>query len=533
MSKLFDNVRRYEDDDGAISAELGNIGSSIAGISWHRESLGGIVRTDEGSGDAEFTASPTPTKEGDDMLEHIKLLMENERKEKDRIRQLLEKERKLSIDKKSKHVEVNRNVSTMKLLEIATAISGRQPAQAKPQQDEQRMRRENAYYRNINRNRLNVPLEVNGYYRNKRSSTTELVRVLDVDALPLPMIHHMVCYAMVKHMPAETVIKVISRVAMLRDKDNHVAYQNFLRDVGKVASPMCRAEIVALLSRCYQSISVPFMVDYVRRYGTFSRRFMAKLIQTHSQPLPLDFMRYKAGQRTINQLLTRPWALFGYVKMLKKSSSKTYMYHNLLARGYVPDENEFDRFHSFGTLDSNMATTILNSEKLLNSTLEVDRQDSRVDPNRPEMYEEVLEAQTLGIPLEDIHDESVCVEESISAAPSSVGAQMVKIQTDLPQPRTRETTCGIKDVEENLPVDKSNITWDTPWGRKRDEFHFRGKTYALDAEHGWRIRKSPVRLHYLKNVKMNQRKRERKALRAKASKLARRALASHIDNAQN
>lgn len=562
MAMLFDNVKSAGNDDGILSVELSGITSSIAGVCWHKEALADFVRPDDdgsshhaadgnsdsvnnqSSDDNTFYAEASANTERDVMLEQMKLLMDNERKEKERIRSMLAKQQKLSIGKTSKHVTVNRDVSTMKLLKIASGISGRQPAHAKPQLDERKARREHGYYKNLSKHNAPVLPDACRFYQNKRTSATELIRVLDVDELPLTLIHHMLCYAMVKHMPAETVIQVISRIASLRDNNSHVGYQNLLRDLGRIASPLCRAEVVALLSRCYQSISVPFMVDYVRRFGTFSRRFMAKLIQTHSRPLPLDFLRYRAGQRSMNQILTRPWALFGYVKLLKKSSSKTYMYHNLLVRGYVPNETEFDRFHTFGTLDAKMATTILNSEKLLNSTVQFNAESTRSDPARPKMYDEVLEAHALGIPLEDVHAEaqdlSVDTQDDVATAPSAMGTQLVKIQTAVQQPKSAPTASGFRDVEDDLPANRSHISWKTPWGRRRDVFHFKGnlcsfistfhsgKTYSMDEQQGWRMAKSPVRPHYLKNIRMNRRKRQMKALRRSASKLARKTLAERM-----
>ncbi|CDR96336.1 hypothetical protein, conserved [Babesia bigemina] len=432
--------------------------------------------TVEASGDGESTPGFAINEQRDAIIREMQLLMQNERMERERVRDMLAKQQKLRI---GNPVSPGKEVTTMKLLTIAKEISGRSPAHGKPQLDERRDKRERAYYRNLHRTRAAAPPEDKGYYKQSCADGRDLIRVLDVDQLPLPMLHHMLCYSLVKHMPAEAVLQVISRIAMLRDNNSHVAYQNFLRDIGKIASPICRAEVVALLSRGYQSVSVPFMVDYVRRFGTFSRRFLAKLIQRHAQPQALDFLRYRAGQRQINQILTRPWALFGYVKMLKKSSAKTYMYHNLLARGYVPNETVFDRFHAFGTLDPGMASTILNSEKLLNDTVAFSDHTPKQDASRPSMYDTVLEAQALGLPLEDLVEESAPCKmdgkDDDVALPSRMSTQLVKIQTQLPRHQPPTATTGFHDVDRDLPANRSNITWSTPWGRRRDVFHFRGR----------------------------------------------------------
>ncbi|GBE63062.1 hypothetical protein, conserved [Babesia ovata] len=574
MAKLFDSVRSLpEDVDDVVSAEFSGMASSVAGICWHRAALSEMVEPETsnangpegrrndarntaedvnetpyftseddvscnlGGSDSvksdrendEATAGFAMNEQKDAIIREMQLLMQNERKERERVREMLSKQQKLRI---GNAMSPGRDVSTMKLLTIAKEISGRNPAHGKPQLDEKRDRRERAYYRNLQRSKAAAQPEDKGYYKQSWTDGRDLVRVLDVDQLPLPLLHHMLCYSLVKHMPAEAVLQVISRIAMLRDNNSHVAYQNFLRDIGKIASPICRAEVVALLSRGYQSVSVPFMVDYVRRFGTFSRRFMAKLIQRHAQPQALDFLRYRAGQRQINQILTRPWALFGYVKMLKKSSAKTYMYHNLLARGYVPNETVFDRFHAFGTLDPGMANTILNSQKLLNDTVSFSEHTPKPDANRPSMYDTVLEAQALGLPLEDLVEESAPIKSDDKAddvaLPSRMSTQLVKIQTQLPHQQPPTTTTGFRDVDDDLPANRSNITWTTPWGRRRDVFHFRGKTYTLDPDAGWKMSRSAVRPHYLKNIQMNKRKARSKALRRSVAKRARQMLAERM-----
>ncbi|GFE52764.1 hypothetical protein BaOVIS_001680 [Babesia ovis] len=517
MKKLFQNVTRTDEMD-VVTAEISGLTSSIVGTCWHRGALGGYISSDQREGSSnthDRSGSDSHANEvRDELLKEMQQLMQNDRLQRERIRQMLAKEHKLKIDANVHH---NKKVSTMTLLGIASDISSRKPAHEKPQQDTRR-NREHGYYRNLQRLEKGGPRpDAESFYKHKPTEGNELVRVLDVDQLPLPLLHHMVCYTLVKHTPAEVVLNVISRIAALRDNVNHVAYQNFLRDVGAVISPICRAEVVALLSRSYESISVPFMVDYVRRFGTFSRRFMAKLIQRQANPQALDFLRYRAHQRGPNQLITRPWALFGYVKMLKKSSAKSYMYHNLVARGYVPDEYAFDRFHAFGTLDANMANTILNSERLLNDTVVFDNEQTKIDELRPKIYSQVLEAQALGIPLEDVQEEIV---HSDSNAPSKTSTQLVKVQRQIEQNHKSANTTGFHDLDERLPQDRSYISWSTPWGSRRNAFYFKGKSYVLDPQGGWKTIASPVRIHYLKNVQMNKRKRLRKAMRRKAARRA-------------
>eukprot|EP00371_Babesia_bovis_P002589 XP_001611236.1 hypothetical protein [Babesia bovis T2Bo] len=473
MMKLYQNVHRPDDD--MVDADIIGLTSSIAGACWHKAALTEYV-------DSEYNRQDDPNEQEcnrmhspysgfqqtkEELLKEMQLLMKNDREQQNKLRLMLAKQHKLQID----HEHHMKKVNTMTLLKIAKQISTRKPAEYGLPTVAKRRQRERQYYRNLQRVDNTKPPEDESFYRKVHTDSNELVKVLDVDRIPVTLLHHMLCYTLVKHTPAEAVLSIVSRIAVLRDNNKHTAYQSILRDVARLVGPVSRAEVVALLSRCYQSISIPFMVDYVRRFGTFSRKFMAKLIQQQANPLPLDFLRYKAHQKAPNQLVTRPWALFGYVKKLKKSSAKMYMYHNLLARGYVPDEKKFDAYHAFGTLDTQMANTILNAERMLNDTVEFNKQ--KEDPLRPKIIDDVIEAQMLGIPLQEVQ------EETKYETPTKTSTQLVKIQTHIAQEHSKHTT-GYLNIDDTIKPDRSHISWTVPWGRKRDTFHFKGNTQQFN-----------------------------------------------------
>merc|ERR1719362_613158 len=164
------------------------------------------------------------------------------------------------------------------------------------------------------------------------------VRVLDVDALPLEDVHLAFMHTLVRRRPAEVSIHVASRIAQFRDKHGQLGYENLLRDAGRLFGPTHGPELIALLARCYCTISVPFMVDYTRRYGQFSRAFIANQVEKSMRPAFFDFVRYqkKGGVRPLPLLVSKPWALSSYTRLMANCSLKRYMHEQLKLYGHVP-----------------------------------------------------------------------------------------------------------------------------------------------------------------------------------------------------
>nr|PVC53437.1 hypothetical protein MACL_00000061 [Theileria orientalis] len=519
-------------DKCLINAEISGLVSPISAMCWHKGPYSDYFDHNSENVDSEsieFTTNNDVQKElfpQTDMIEEMEHLLSLERKEKDRVRLILEKSKPLKIDEHIKDKQLASRVSTLKLLSISSRLAKRSPSSAKPQVDIAKYLKEKKYQKS-----LMSHADSHKDYRSKgetsrKQSILETVRILDVDRLPLPILHHMLCYTLVKNVPAENVLKIISNIASLRDKNKHVCYHNLFKLVTLKSSPICAPEIVATLTRCYQSISIPFMVDYVRKYGTFSRKFLANLINRHSQPSPLDFFRYQSHSRNLPLILTRPWSLLSFVNLLKSSSAKRYMYLNLLNYGYVPNLQKFDKLHAFGTMDYELSGQILSFEKMLDENALIS--EAREDPNRPKLYDKILELQYSGDSnLEDMELSS----DADTHEPTSTSLQFVKVldqRADCSSSRTSEEAHGYKDIDDSIREDGGHISWSLPWGLKRDAFHYRGKTYKLDRVSGWLKVKSSVRINYLKNVKMNKRKRERRLLRRRARKQAKLRILSSL-----
>eukprot|EP00397_Hematodinium_sp_SG-2012_P049246 GEMP01056728.1.p1 GENE.GEMP01056728.1~~GEMP01056728.1.p1 ORF type:complete len:345 (+),score=57.98 GEMP01056728.1:21-1055(+) len=163
------------------------------------------------------------------------------------------------------------------------------------------------------------------------------IRVLDVDRLSLEDVHRHFMHTMVRRLPAEYCLKVASRVGLFRDKHSHQSYENLLRDCGRLFGTTHGPELVALFSRCYATISIPYMVDYTRRFGQFSKYYMAKLIEKSEQPRFFDFMRYEhhGGVRPLPGIIKEPYALASYTRLLAKCSAKRYMFEELQKHGHL------------------------------------------------------------------------------------------------------------------------------------------------------------------------------------------------------
>ena len=63
--------------------------------------------------------------------------------------------------------------------------------------------------------------------------------------------------------------------------------------------------------RGFSTISVPFMLDYTRRFGHFSRAFLAEQVEKSLRPGFFDFLRYEGqgGVRPLPLLVAKPWIL--------------------------------------------------------------------------------------------------------------------------------------------------------------------------------------------------------------------------------
>lgn len=192
-------------------------------------------------------------------------------------------------------------------------------------------------------------------YNGSRASNTRgavgaprRMRVLDLDSVSPAVLHHSFMFLLVKHLPAEICLKVLSRIAVYRDVHTQLAYENLIRDMGFLFTKHYEActstphdlgpTLVAYVCRIVQTISIAWGVNYVRRFGCFSKQFIVQQIERSANPRLFDFVRYahKGGVKPLPPIVTHPHRLSSYVRLLDESSSKFYMYTHLKRHRQLP-----------------------------------------------------------------------------------------------------------------------------------------------------------------------------------------------------
>jgi hypothetical protein len=74
------------------------------------------------------------------------------------------------------------------------------------------------------------------------------------------------------------------------------------------------------------------MLDYIRRFGRFSRKFIAQQVDKTLNPRLFDIVRYPGGVKPLPSIVTRPFALRSFAQLLPPCSAKKYIFQHLLAR---------------------------------------------------------------------------------------------------------------------------------------------------------------------------------------------------------
>ncbi|PFH37004.1 hypothetical protein BESB_034620 [Besnoitia besnoiti] len=178
------------------------------------------------------------------------------------------------------------------------------------------------------------------------------MRVLDLDSVSPAVLHHSFMFLLVKHLPAEVCLKVLSRIAVYRDVHTQLAYENLIRDMGFLFTKhyeTCTSvphdlgpTLVAYVCRVVQTLSIAWGVNYVRRFGCFSKQFIVKQIERSANPRLFDFVRYahKGGVKPLPPIVTHPHRLSSYVRLLDESSSKFYMYTHLKRHKQLPLQHQ-------------------------------------------------------------------------------------------------------------------------------------------------------------------------------------------------
>ncbi|VWU48195.1 conserved protein, unknown function [Hepatocystis sp. ex Piliocolobus tephrosceles] len=201
--------------------------------------------------------------------------------------------------------------------------------------------------------------------KNINYDTIETIKILDIDSLSCNVLNHLFAYKIVKNCSAEICLKIISRIGMYRDKHSQVSYENMINYIGQIINNNTNAEIIALFSRCYETVSIPFLVNYVRKYGTFSRSFIVNLYDKYFKKRLFDFVRYEnnMGVRKIPNILTHPYHLSSYIKLMGECSAKKDMYIQLKIKGHVPSSLNLN---DLGLTGSNMLNDGMVNDGMVN-----------------------------------------------------------------------------------------------------------------------------------------------------------------------
>ena len=133
-------------------------------------------------------------------------------------------------------------------------------------------------------------------------------------------------------------MRVLSRIAVFRDCQSQKSYESLIFDCGKEFGSRSAPELLALLIRCYQTLSIPYAVNYIRQFGEFSKKYISSRVASAMKRSFFDFVRFnhKGGVRQIPCIISRPWSMNAYARLLKPCSAKRYIYHELRVRGQVP-----------------------------------------------------------------------------------------------------------------------------------------------------------------------------------------------------
>ncbi|CRG97691.1 conserved Plasmodium protein, unknown function [Plasmodium gallinaceum] len=270
------------------------------------------------------------------------------------------------------------------------------------------------YYKNLI-NSLNYTDNKHNYKKKKKNvnyDNIETIKILDIDSLPCNVLNHLFAYKIVKNCSAELCLKIISRIGMYRDKYSQVSYENMINYLGQIINNDKNAEIIALFSRCYETVSIPFLVNYVRKYGSFSRSFIVSMYDKYFKKRLFDFVRYEnnLGIRKIPNILTHPYHLSSYIKLLGECSAKKDMYIQLKIRGYIPNSSNF---YDEKNMDEMNYFMNHEKEKTKKINIDVNKKKSSKYIERPKMYDVILSSEYSGVPIEHFIEKTENEKETL------------------------------------------------------------------------------------------------------------------------
>ncbi|XP_026191876.1 uncharacterized protein LOC34621760 [Cyclospora cayetanensis] len=180
-----------------------------------------------------------------------------------------------------------------------------------------------------------------------------VTKICDIDSLRAADLNRGFMLLLVQQLPAEVVLQLLTRIGLYRDRPCQKAYEALSRDFSQVVSrcleqqrtpaagaAAAAATAAALLTRSIQTLPLPWAVDYVRRFGAFSKAFLARHIERVTNPRFFDFVRYQqhGGLRPLPAIVRHPYRLSSYVQLLGECSVKKYLYTHLKRHGVLPPQ---------------------------------------------------------------------------------------------------------------------------------------------------------------------------------------------------
>ena len=325
------------------------------------------------------------------------------------------------------------------------------------------------------------------------------VRVMDVDEFRLDELHHYFMFTLVRRFPAERCVKIASRVALFRDKHSQHSFESMSKDVGNIFGATHGAELTALFARCYNTIPVAFMLDYTRRFGKFSKRYIAMQVEKTLKPRLFDFVRYPSGVRPLPGIVTRPFALRSFAWLLPPCSAKRYLFQHLLAHSgdskaleklAVEDRDIFNQIRSGKEMDPQSAAAAKLSERISSSwrvrplpLAQIEADVYKKQPASADDIVEVLESSMSrnSVETDDHYDPFASQKTKVQSFKSPLSED-----TDaLVDTRWSEEGVGVAEME----------TPDESWWKYRQTskefFRFNKKAFRLTQEEGWKQVEDP------------------------------------------
>ncbi|SCM24993.1 conserved Plasmodium protein, unknown function [Plasmodium chabaudi adami] len=320
------------------------------------------------------------------------------------------------------------------------------------------------YYKKIidslNYEKLQEPYNKRRNSNNNRKAKNydkiETIKILNIDSLPCNVLNNLFAYKIVKNCSAELCLKIITRLGMYRDKYSQVSYENMINYLSQVITSSQNAEIISLFSRCYETISIPFLVNYVRKYGTFSRSFIVNMYDKYFRKRLFDFVRYEnnMGIRKIPSILTHPYHLSSYIKLLGECSAKKDMYIQLKMRGHIPYSQDFNGENKMDNLNYLMGLEDHSKTKKININYNHNSNKLSMNNNtvkRPKIYDAILSAEYTGLPLEQFIE-----EEQQKLMHSPLKATQLEEQCNNLIQETKNMGLNKEEIEEEY--DENNYT---------------------------------------------------------------------------